>query len=326
MRPIPDLDALFQLPPAEFTAARNALAGRLKKAGKDEEADRVKALPKPSLPAWAVNQVFWRHRKAFDRLIDAGERFRLAQGAQLSGKHADMRGPLDARREALSELTRLAVGVLRHAGHSPTPDMARRVTTTLEALATYGAHPGAPPAGRLTDDIDPPGFEALAALVPQVGRTKRSGDEPTRIIPFTQKTREPRAGRKKLSPEEEARRREEERKAQIATAKAALAEAERALRDAKKTTEQAEAALKKAAARAKEAESEKLEIRKALRESHRGRRRGAAGSAARRVRGGGGSASGRGCRARAREGKARSRQVYVTPNSQLPIPNPTRAG
>ena len=186
MKSIPDIDGLFQLPLAEFTAARNALAGKLKKAGKDEEAERVKALPKPPLPAWVVNQLYWRHRKAFDRLIDAGERFRKAQGAQLSGKNADLRGPLDARREALSELTRLAAGVLRPAGHNPTPDLMRRVTTTLEALATYGSHPGAPPAGRLTDDIDPPGFEALAALVPQVGRTKRSGEEPTRVIPFQQ--------------------------------------------------------------------------------------------------------------------------------------------
>jgi hypothetical protein len=259
-----DIDGLFQLPPAEFTAARNALAGKLKKAGKEAEADRVKLLPKPSLPAWAVNQLYWRHRKAFDRLIEAGERFRKAQGAQLSGKNADLRGPLDARREALSELTRLAAGVLRHAGHNATPDLTRRVTTTLEALATYGAHPGAPPAGRLTDDIDPPGFEALAALVPQVGRTKRSGAEPSRVIPFQQKTREPRASRKKVSPEEEARRREEEHKAQIAAAKTAVAEAERMLREAKKAAEQAEAELKKAAARAKETEKEKSEIEKRL--------------------------------------------------------------
>jgi hypothetical protein len=261
VKPTADIDALFQVPPAEFTAARNTLAGKLKKAGKDDEADRVKAIPKPSLPAWAVNQLYWRHRKAFDQLIEAGERFRKAQGAQLSGKNADLRGPLDARREALSALTRLAASVLKQAGHNATPDLTRRVTTTLEALATYGAHPGAPPAGRLTDDIDPPGFEALAALVPQVGRSKRADAEPSRVIPFQQK-REPKAGKKRGSPEEEARRREEERKAAIAAAKAALAESERALREAKKDAEQAEAELKKAAARAKEADNEKAEIEK----------------------------------------------------------------
>ena len=255
-----DIDALFQLPPAEFTAARNALASRLKKGGHADEAEAVKALPKPSVSAWAVNQLFWKHRKAFDHLIATGETFRQAQAAQLAGKAADLRGPLDARRQALSSLTRLAAGVLKTMGHNASPDITRRVATTLEALGTYGSHPDAPRAGRLTDDIDPPGFEALAALVPQVGRGKRVTDGPSRIIPFTQKTREPR--RKKGSPEEEARRREEEHKAEVAAAKSAIADAERALRDAKKTAEQAEASLKKAAARAKETEKEKAAIEK----------------------------------------------------------------
>ena len=67
-----DIDALFQLPPGEFTAARNALASRLKKGGHADEAEAVKALPKPSVSAWAVNQLFWKHRKPFDRLMAAG--------------------------------------------------------------------------------------------------------------------------------------------------------------------------------------------------------------------------------------------------------------
>lgn len=257
-----DIDALFQLPPAEFTAARNALAAKLKKAGKGDEADSVKALPRPSISAWAVNQLFWKHRKAFDRLLAAGEEFRKAQAAQLSGRKAELRAPLEARREVLAELTKLAAGVLRHAGHAPTPDVARRVTTTLEALASYGSHPEAPQAGRLTDDIDPPGFEVLAALVPNVGTHKRAGGEPTRVIPFQHKKREGRAAQKKATPEEEARRREEERKAALAAARAAVAEAERALREAKKGAEQAEAALKKAAARTKETEKEKVAVEK----------------------------------------------------------------
>lgn len=260
---IPDTDSLFQIPAADFTAARNALAARLKKAGKTEDAERVKALAKPSISAWAVNQLFWHHRKAWDRLMASADRFKAAQAAQLAGKSADMRGPLDARREALSSLTRTAVKLLHDAGNAGTPDVLRRVTTTLEAIATYGAHPGAPPAGRLTDDVDPPGFEALAALVPQLGKARRSANEPPpRVIPFQQRKRDTRAGRKKGTPEEEARRRDEERKTELAAAKAALTEAERSLRDARRSGEQAEAALKKAAARAKDAEREKAEVEK----------------------------------------------------------------
>lgn len=256
-----EIDSLFQVPLDQFTAARNALSAKLKKAGRAEEAEQVKTLAKPQISAWAVNQLFWKHRKAFDRLIAAGERFRKAQAEQLAGKTGDLRPPLEARREALTELSKTAAGVLQGAGHNPSSDMMRRITTTLEALATYGAHPDAPPAGRLVDDLDPPGFEALAALVPRDGRGARATDGPTRVIPFVQKPART-ATRKKLSAEEAERQKEEERKTQSAAAKKALQDAERTLRDARKTAEQAEAALKKAAAHAKEIEKQKAEVEK----------------------------------------------------------------
>jgi hypothetical protein len=251
-----DIDALFQLPLTEFTAARNALAARLKKAGRADESGAVKALSKPPMSAWAVNQLFWRNRDAFDRLISTGEQFRKAQAAQLSGKSADLRGPLEARRSALADLSRLAASLLRDGGSQPAPDTMRRVTTTLEALSTYGEVPNAPRAGRLIDDVDPPGFETLAALVPTIGKGK-SGSEPTRIIPF--KAKPPKAPKRKPGTEEDAKRIEEERRAQLAVAKAAVQEAERSLRDARKSAQEAESALKKAAARAKEADSKRAE-------------------------------------------------------------------
>ena len=248
----PDLDALFKLPLVEFTAARNALASQLKKAGRAEEAEQLKALAKPSVSAWVVNQLYWRHRDAFERLITAGERFRSAQAAQLSGKGGDLREPLEARRTALTALAKLAASTLRDAGHTASPDTMRRITTTLEALSVYGSLAGAPPAGRLTDDVDPPGFETLAALVPRVGRSGK-GDEPTRIIPFQQK---PKKTRRPTTADDASR--EEERRERTAAAKAALKDAEAALREARKTAQRAEAALKDAAATAKDAEKEKL--------------------------------------------------------------------
>jgi len=254
-----DIDALFKLPLAEFTAARNALSTTLKRAGRQGDADAVKALPKPSIPAWVVNQLYWHNRADFNRLIEAGERFRNAQATQLAGKSTDVREPLNTRREALSKLAHLAAEQLRAGGYSATPEMMRRVTTTLEALSTYGALPDAPRAGRLTDDVAPPGFETLAALVPRVGQTTRDYDGPTHVLPFRQETRAPKARR---DSEDDARRREEERKAEVAAARAAVQEAERTLRDARKTAEQAEAALKHAATRAKETERERQELEK----------------------------------------------------------------
>ena len=146
----------------------------------------MKTLAKPPLSAWVANQLYWRDRQAFDRLMAAGDQFRKAQAAQLAGKSADLRAPLDARRQALVELTKLAGDILREAGHPASPDTMRRIMTTLEALATYGTARGAPPAGRLTNDVDPPGFEALAALVPSRGVRTRAGHAAPRVIPFNQ--------------------------------------------------------------------------------------------------------------------------------------------
>jgi len=168
-----ELDALFKLPLTEFTAARNAVAARVKKAGNRDEAERVKALAKPTLSAWAVNQLYWTYADAFKELIAAGKRF---------GKSGDMRELLNARREAISVLTRHAAELLRNAGHNPTPDIIRRITTTLEALSAYSSRADAPIPGRLTADIDPPGFESLAALIPHVSSLERA--EPARVVPF----------------------------------------------------------------------------------------------------------------------------------------------
>ena len=200
-----ELDALFRLPPAEFTAARNALAARLKKAARVEDAEQVKGLMKPPVTAWAVNQLYWRHREAFDRLLDTGERFRKAQASQLSGKGADLRAPLEARRTSLAELVKLAAATLREAGSSATPDSMRRITTTLEALSTFGRLPEAPPAGRLVDDIEPPGFETLAALVPRIGDSGARRSGPPHVLPFQQKQRERKRPKGKTT-EEDARR------------------------------------------------------------------------------------------------------------------------
>ena len=257
-----DVDDLFKLPPGEFTAARNALVIQLKKTGRNEHAAEVKALSKPPVSAWAVNQLYWRHRRPFDQLLAAGEKFRKAHASQLAGRSTDVRAPLEERREALSQLARTAAKLLEESGHPASPDAMRRIVTTLEALATYGSHPDVPKAGRLTDDIDPPGFEALAALVPREGSSR--GGAASRVIPFQPKKAKPRASRRKQDPAEEAKEREAERKAQLAAAKAAVQDGERALRDARKAAAHAEAALRKAAAHAKETERVKDDLGKTL--------------------------------------------------------------
>jgi hypothetical protein len=256
-----DVDALFRLPLTEFTASRNTLAARLKQAGRGDvggEADFVKALVKPSISAWAVNQLYWKHREAFDRLIATGERFRQAQASRLARKVADMREALDARREALSHLSDLATALLRSAGHNPTPETIHRITTTLEAMSAYATLPDASRPGRLTNDVDPPGFESLASLIPDASMTERT-KEPGRVTQSQESGRGATSTRRRAETAADVRQFEETRQSRIAAAKASLQEAKRLLTDARARAQNREAAQKKAYAEAKDAEKHRRE-------------------------------------------------------------------
>ena len=243
-----EIDALFKLPLAEFTPARNALAARLKKAGEQAMAEEVKALPKPSVPAWVVNQLYWQHREAFDRLIEAGDEYRRAQAKQKTHDPAAMREHLEARRNAQAALAQIAGTVLHDAGSSGTQGMLRRVTSTLEALAAYGSLPDAPRAGRLTAEIAPPGFDLLAGLLPSSGPTRRET-----------KTHE-----RAAKPVNFKDAREEERRRLAAAAKDDVREGERALRAARAQAERTAATLETAAKRAQETARRRIAIEKQL--------------------------------------------------------------
>jgi hypothetical protein len=258
-----DVDALYRLPLAEFTAARNTLAGRLKQGGRGNEADFVKALVKPSISAWAVNQLYWKHREAFDRLVATGERFRQAQTSRLARKMADIRGALDARREALSHVSDLATALLRDAGHNPTPDSIRRVTATLEAMSVYASIPDGPRPGRLTHDVDPPGFESLASLLPGAGMTERT-KEPPRVSQARESGRAATSARRKAESAGEVRQLEDTRQARVAAAKVSLQEAKDLLIEARARAQSLEAAQKKAYAEAKDAEKHRREAEERL--------------------------------------------------------------
>ena len=240
-----NVDALFRLPLAEFTGARNALAAQFKKSGQGGEAADVKALGKPSVSAWAVNQLYWNHREAFDRLIASGERFHKAQSARGGAKVADMRAAMEARREALTKLSDLAAQVLRDGGHSPTPDTIHRITTTLEGISAYASRNDGPQLGRLTHDVDPPGFESLGSFVPvrqeAGGRKQEAGG------------RKPEAGTTERAKNAE-RKNEEVEKARLAAAKASLQDAKKTLMEVQARVRSLEAAKTRVQADLRQAE------------------------------------------------------------------------
>lgn len=229
-----EIDALFQLSLAEFTGARNALAKRLRNEGRALDAERVKALAKPPSSAWAVNQLYWQDPKAIERLLTLGERIRKAQTGQL--KNADLRALIEEKKQMTTALLTKVSAILEEAGHAAAGDSMRRVSATLESLAAWGYMEGVPKAGRLTADLDPPGFDTLAALM---GGKKL---EANKVLLFRapKPVEDPAATRARLQD--------------------AVQAAKKTLREAHRDAERAEAALAKANARAATVEKQKQEI------------------------------------------------------------------
>ena len=153
-----EIDRLFQLPPDQFTAARNALA---KTAGPNGAA--IKALEKPSVAAWAVNQLFWQRRRVFDALVAAARQRRAAHLKQLSGKRPDLDAAEAAHRDALRAATHAIRDLLAGIGDPASPATLIGVTETLQAL------PSDAPFGRLTRALKPLGFEALSGFAALAG-------------------------------------------------------------------------------------------------------------------------------------------------------------
>ncbi len=169
MAPKNDLDAelarLYRGPIEGFTAARNELAKQLRKLGQGEDADRVRALAKPTPSAWAVNVLFDRDREKMEELLAAGKRARAAQQQAVSGRGAEaLREGLGAVRRLIDELRRLGVGILAESGRAASRAIMERIGTDLQSLALSPA--AAEEASRrwLDRDLDPPGFEVLAGL------------------------------------------------------------------------------------------------------------------------------------------------------------------
>src|SRR2546423_6030335 len=97
-------ERLYGLPLDEFTSARNEAAKELRERGLRAEADEVKALPKPSAAAWAVNQLTRRRHADLDEFLEAAA---AARDAQLGGG-PDAREAVKALRGALDRLVRAA--------------------------------------------------------------------------------------------------------------------------------------------------------------------------------------------------------------------------
>ena len=130
---------LYGLPLERFTPERNALAKQLRAERRRDEAAEVAALRKPTVEAWAVNQLVRTQRRELDALFEAGERLAQAQADLLAGQGDSraLRESLDAERTAVARLTERARGLLSQQGRELTPAVLQRVSDTLHAAALH---------------------------------------------------------------------------------------------------------------------------------------------------------------------------------------------
>jgi hypothetical protein len=162
-----EIDRLYALPLDEFTSSRNTLARRLKRDGDPEAADEVAALAKPSVPAWAINQVARREKASMRTLLDAAAKLRKAQERALGGGDADaLRAAQSTERDAVRDLTKQAAELLEEAGRPASRAVLERIRTTLGAAALTDPGRSALKAGRLTSEVEASGFDALAGIEP----------------------------------------------------------------------------------------------------------------------------------------------------------------
>jgi hypothetical protein len=143
------VSALYRAPFESFVTERKRLAAELKAEGDKSSAAQLSKLGRPSISAWAVNQLWWHAREAFDELFESAAELRTGNLAASP-----------AHRKAIASLGARAQRLLSEGGHSANDATLRRVTMTLSGLAAAGSfEPDTP--GALTKDRDPPGFEAF---------------------------------------------------------------------------------------------------------------------------------------------------------------------
>lgn len=131
------MDELYGLPLDRFTPERNALARELRNGGERERGAEVAALRKPSVAAWAVNQLVRTQKSAIGELFEAGDGLRHAHDEVLAGRGdgGSLRVAVERERQAVESLIQSAGGLLSADGHELSPTIVDRVADTLHAAA-----------------------------------------------------------------------------------------------------------------------------------------------------------------------------------------------
>jgi hypothetical protein len=188
----------------------------LRSGGEREAADLLKAARKPTVAAWAANQLARAERMNVRALLTAGDHLREGQAELMRGGKPDgLRRAEESERRALTALLDAGRGIVDGDANL------RKLEATLRAAAVDPEARGLLESGRLTKDLTPSGFGFAGMPTP----TKR------RRSPAKAKERDESAKR---------------RKRQLTEARAALQEAQTRARAVEREAEKARKDVAKA--------------------------------------------------------------------------------
>jgi chromosome segregation ATPase len=269
-----DLQALFDVAPEEFVAARNELAKKLSAAGKRAAASEIKGIARPTVPVWAINRIARRFPEKVAALLDSGQRLRRMQSRALRSGSAgadELRAVARDERQAIGDLVKAAGSALTASNRAESSGLLGRIESTLHAIAIgddlerellrkgelrrEAQAVGFPAITTRAADAQPPRVErpspkraardAKAALL-----AHRSAERDVRTLSKSLRAAEARTA-KLQARAQRAEREAAEARARLATAEAETAETRRELAEGQQRLQQASARLSAARAAAK---------------------------------------------------------------------------
>ena len=215
--------AVYRGPLEEFISRRDALAKELRAAKRREDADRVKALRKPSRTAWVLDNIVHEDPSVLDQLTAA------IGAAQTVHSGADLRAALDNVRTAIRDVAAAGARVAIRAGQ---PIDASALVTAVHAVIGETSAFNDLRAGRLVEVPAGGGLDILSAITISV-------PSPPSVAP-SQPIAAPIPAPPNAAPSAESARQAEQKAARaIAAARADLQRAEASLATAREQSDRA---------------------------------------------------------------------------------------
>jgi hypothetical protein len=164
------LDELYRVDPAQFVETRKRLAADLRGAGEKDAAKALLAARRPTVAAWALNQLSRRRPEIVAELLARSRELEAAQVGALTGSREGMRDATRAQRRALADATEAALAAL---GDRATDGFRTQILSTLHAAAADEEVGELLRRGRLVREVSgPSGFPdgPNLTLVPDLDR------------------------------------------------------------------------------------------------------------------------------------------------------------